>query len=164
MEDQFEYSTDFAKENFSFLMLATGQGSIKRYIGLTEKWNQIDFDEIIPKENHESVKRLFVWMYGNKDKTPVIKESRDITGKLSPVLNHKSSTQFLEENDDLEGAYERSDGDEKLLNKYMSKTLRLLDNSFSLLLDKGFNDEIKLYVEKIEKRIEQINKLSRTDD
>lgn len=164
MENQFEYETNEAKEKFSFLMLATGQGSIKRYIGLTEKWDQIDFDNIIDPEYYEKLKRFFVWIYGDKNKNSIINESRDITGLLSPVLNNVEATIYLEESDDLVGAYERSDGDDKLLNKYLNRTLRLLDNSFSLIVDKGINDEAKIYLEKIEKRIEHINRITTDDD
>jgi hypothetical protein len=164
MEDQFEYDTNEAKEKFSFLMLSTGQGSIRRYIGLTEKWNQIDFDNILDEEYYTKLKRFFVWIYGDKNKNSIISESRDITGKLSPVLNNVEATIYLEESDDLEGSYERSDGDDKLLNKYLNRTLRLLDNSFSLIVDKGLNEEAKIYLEKIEKRIDHINRISTDDD
>lgn len=164
MENQFEYESNEAKEKFSFLMLATGQGSIKRYIGLTEKWNQIDFENIIAPEYYEKLKRFFIWIYGDKNKNSIISESRDITGMLSPVLNSVEATIYLEESDDLVAAYERSDGDDKLLIKYLNRTLRLLDNSFSLIVDKGLNDEASIYLEKIEKRLEHINRITTDDD
>lgn len=163
MEDQFEYDTEDAKENFSFLMLATGQGAVKRYIGLTEKWAEVDFENIIPSSHYEKLKRFFVWLYGDRDKLPVIQESRDITNKVSPVLNLEESTKYLEETGDLEGAYERSDGDELLLNKYFATILKTLDKSFSLVVDKGIGDEGKVYLEKIETRLEAIKKLSGND-
>jgi len=156
MEEQFEYDSQEAKENFSFLMLATGQGAVKRYIGLTERWNDIDFDNIIPVEFYEKLKRFFHWIYGGDSKKAVILESRDITSQLSPVLNNPESIKYLEEYNDLEGAYERSDGDDLLLNKYFANALKNLDKSLILVVDKGLNDEGEIYLQKIGKRIESI--------
>jgi len=157
MESEFSYDSEDAKENFSFLMLATGQGSIKRYIGIPEKWNDIvDFDKIISRDNNEKLKRVFRWIYGDGDKLSVITESRDITNKLSPVLNHEESTKYLEEYQDLEGAYERSDGDDLLLNKYFANALKNLDKSLILIVDKGITDEGKIYLDKIQKRLQSI--------
>lgn len=158
MEDEFSYDSQDSKENFSFLMLATGQGSIKRYIGLPEKWNDIDLDEIISNENLEKLKRVFRWIYGDGDRLSVITESRDITNKLSPVLNKESATRYLEEYNDLEGAYERSDGDELLLSKYFANALKNLDKAFILIVDNSITDEGKIYVDKIKKRLKSIRK------
>lgn len=161
MEDEFSYNSDDAKENFSFLMLATGQGAIKRYIGLPDKWNTIDFDNIIDTQNNEKLKRLFRWIYGDGVKKPVISESRDITNKLSPVLNNPESTKYLEEYQDLEGAYERSGGDDLLLNNYFANVLKNLDKALILIVDKGITDEGKIYLEKISKKIEAINNIAK---
>ncbi|AGC78323.1 hypothetical protein LX97_02887 [Nonlabens dokdonensis] len=164
MEDEYSYDSQDSKENFSFLMLATGQGSIKRYIGLPEKWNDIDPNKIITKENLKKLKRVFRWIYGDGDKLSVITESRDITNKLSPVLNFEEATKYLEEYNDLEGAYDRSDGDDLLLNKYFANAIKYLDKAFLLIVDNGITDEGRVYFSKIRKRIKSIKNSLRNED
>jgi hypothetical protein len=163
MENEFSYDSQDSKENFSFLMLATGQGSIKRYIGLPEKWNNIDFDKIVSTENLYKLKRVFRWIYGDGNKLSVITESRDITNKLSPVLNYDEATKYLEEYNDLEGAYDRSDGDDLLLSKYFANAIKYLDKAFILIADNGISDEGRIYIDKIKKRIKSIRKILRNE-
>lgn len=156
MEDEFDYKSEEAKENFSFLILASGQGSIKRYLGLPERWQEADFDNLVRKEDLKKVKRFFQWIYGDVDKRPIISESRDITKKLTPILNRDSSTKYLEDNNDLDGAYERSDGDELLLNNYLANALNSLEKSLILALDKGIKEDAQVYLKKIEKRLDSL--------
>lgn len=136
IEEEFEdINTKEAKENFSFLILSSGQGAIKDYIGLPKKWDDIDFDsEIVPIDKAEKLKNLFLWLFGDgKDKRKVISESRDITNVLTPILRREESTKYLEETGDLAGAFDRSDGEKNLVINYITKANSSLEKSLQML-------------------------------
>jgi len=136
IEQEYEdIDTTKAKDNFSFLILSSGQGSIKDYIGLPKKWDDINFDEdIIPIEKAEKLKNLFLWLFGDgKEKRKVIVESRDITNKLTPILRREESTKYLEQTGDLVGAFDRSDGEKILVINYITKANSSLEKSLQML-------------------------------
>lgn len=122
VRDNFDFDLGPVKENFSFLMLATGQGSIKRYLGLPVKLAEANLEEPISKAKLRELKNLFSFVFGEgKAKPPVITESRDITNYLSAVLASEKATSFLVSRRNLESAYELSDGEEVMIRKYLSQ-------------------------------------------
>jgi hypothetical protein len=113
---EFDLNTEKAENFFSYLLLASGQGSIKDYLGIEKRLQDIDLVNPIPRDRMQNLKNIFSWLFGEgKEKLPVIKESRDITDKLSPVLRNSSATEYLLNTRDLSEAYERSDGEQDLL-------------------------------------------------
>jgi hypothetical protein len=138
VKDEFDIDTSKAENLFSYLLLATGQGGIKDFIGLDKKLQNINLRNPIPKEKHENLKYLFSWLFGEDNNVlPVIKESRDITSKLSPVLKNEKSIELLKVSRDLNYAYEISDGEDELLKKNLLKVNRILSMSLSLFNDRN---------------------------
>lgn len=157
VKDEFDIDTTKAENLFSYLLLATGQGGVKDFIGLDKKLQNIDLNNPIPKDKLDNLKDLFSWLFGEKEneKLPVIQESRDITSKLSPVLRKEHAVQILKETRNLDDAYEMSDGEDELLKKNLSKANRLLAISLGL-----FNDSNKeLVIDDIKKIKETLDKI-----
>jgi hypothetical protein len=151
-----------AKEKFSLLMLATGQGPIKEYIGLPRGWNNVDFDEVIPDEKLIKFKNLFTWIFGDGNKlAPLIQESRDITSYLSKVLHNKDATIHLEENRNLHDAYERSDGEKELIIAFLRKSNVFMQKSFQLLYKFEDDEDVQSKLEELQKTFEQLAKYSK---
>lgn len=131
---EFDLNTEKAENFFSYLLLASGQGSIKDYLGIEKRLQDIDLTNPIPNEKKQNLKNIFSWLFGEgKEKLPVIKESRDITEKLSPVLRNVTATTYLLNTRDLSEAYERSDGEQDLLKKYLMKANSLLEKSLGFI-------------------------------
>lgn len=157
VKDEFDIDTTKAENLFSYLLLATGQGGVKDFIGLDKKLQNVDLDNPIPKDKLQNLKDLFSWLFGEKEneKLPVIQESRDITSKLSLVLRKNHAIQILRETRNLDDAYEMSDGEDELLKKNLSKANRLLAISLGL-----FNDSNKeLVIDDIKKIKETLDKI-----
>ena len=157
VKDEFDIDTTKAENLFSYLLLATGQGGVKDFIGLDKKLQNVDLSNPIPKDKLDNLKDLFSWLFGEKEneKLPVIQESRDITSKLSPVLRKENAVQILRETRNLDDAYEMSDGEDELLKKNLSKANRLLAISLGL-----FNDSNKeLVIDDIKKIKETLDKI-----
>lgn len=153
---EFDLDTEKAENFFSYLLLASGQGAVKDYLGLEKRLQNIDLESPIPEEKLENLKNLFSWLFGEgKDVRPVIQESRDITSKLSPVLRRPEATEYLKLTRNLEEAYERSDGEEELLMRNIVKASRLLSQSLSYINENNAGN-IVAEVNKIQSTIDTI--------
>ncbi|MCJ8152653.1 hypothetical protein MKJ01_02610 [Chryseobacterium sp. SSA4.19] len=148
IKDEFDLDTSKAENLFSYLLLATGQGAVKEFIGLDKRLQNVDLNNPIPSDKLDNLKDLFSWMFGEDGKLPVIQESRDITAKLAPVLRKEHAVNILRETRNLEDAYDMSDGEDELLKNNLSKVNRLLSISLGLFNENNkdivFNDVIKL--------------------
>lgn len=131
-KDEFDLDLRKAKEDFSLLLLAIGQGSIKEYLGLPKRSKDTKFDEPVPYEKLNNLKNLLSWVFGEGKQLPVIKESRDITNFLSHVLTSPEAVKYLEETRDLTAAYDRSDGEEKMLLKYLTSANSKLETALGI--------------------------------
>jgi hypothetical protein len=156
---EFDLNTEKAENFFSYLLLASGQGSIKDYLGIEKRLQDINLEKPVPDNKLQNLKNVFSWLFGEgKDKLPVIKESRDITERLSPVLKNSDATQYLLDSRDLTEAYERSDGEEELLKKYIVKANNLLSKSLGYINRSNFED-ISEEMKRLEDTVESIQTL-----
>ncbi|MGO4819895.1 MULTISPECIES: hypothetical protein [unclassified Flavobacterium] len=153
---EFDLNTEKAENLFSYLLLASGQGSIKEYLGIEKRIQDVNLEKPVPANKLENLKNLFSWLFGEgREIMPVIKESRDITSKLSPVLRIPEATEYLKITRDLSEAYERSDGEDELLKRNFVKANRLLSQSLGYINDKN-SEEIKTEVNKLQEILSSI--------
>jgi len=154
---EFDLNTEKAENFFSYLLLASGQGSVKDYLGIEKRLQDIDLSNPIPTGKLENLKNIFSWLFGEgKDKLPVIKESRDITEKLSPVLRNATATTYLFNTRDLVEAYERSDGEQDLLKKYLMKANSLLEKSLGFI-SRNKSEDVSDEVQRIKDTVTSID-------
>jgi hypothetical protein len=142
-ESELSLATGRPKEFFSYLILALGQKPVKNFLGLPNKWTEINFEEPIPSDHMDNLTYLFSWLFGEKDKPQVVKESRDITNYLSPILKSEEATKNLILTRDLQDSYDRSDGERLLLLRNLRKAVRNLSNSLALITNYKTDDEVK---------------------
>jgi hypothetical protein len=119
-KDEFDYDTKSAEQNFSLLILAVGQGNIKRYLGLPTNLRDINQKAPVPKGKIKNLQNLTSWIFGDDRNEPVIKESRDITNQLVHVVDSSESVKRLERTRNLQEAYDVSDGEEQMLLRYLA--------------------------------------------
>jgi len=159
IEEEFDFNTEKAKNYFSYLVLSTGQASIREFLGIPRRWADVDFEQPVPKEKTENLNYLFSWLFGEeKEKLPVIRESRDITNKLSPILRNQEAIEHLKLTRDLDDAYERSDGEKELLLKNLKKANKSLERSLGLIPQYRI-DEVKEEVSRCFETVNAILKL-----
>ncbi len=159
---EFDLNTEKAENFFSYLLLASGQGSIKDYLGIEKRLQDIDLTNPIPNDKLQNLKNIFSWLFGEgKEKLPVIKESRDITEKLSPVLRNATATEYLLTTRDLSEAYERSDGEQDLLKKYLMKANSLLEKSLGFI-NRYKSEDVSNEVQRIKDTVDSIDTLLNT--
>jgi len=160
-EEQLDLDTEKAKSYFSYLVLSTGQTPIREFLGIPRGWANVDFGQPVPDDKLENLKYLFSWLFGEgKDKLPVIRESRDITNKLSPILRNQVAIEHLKLTRDLDDAYELSDGEKELLLKNLKKANKSLERSLGLIAQPQYRiDEVKEEVSRCFETVNAILKL-----
>lgn len=142
-ESELSLATKRAKDYFSYLLLALGQGAVKDFLGLPHRWTETNLNEPIPSNRIDNLKLLFSWLFGeNGDKLPVIKESRDITTYLTPVLRSEEATKHLVLTRDLQDAYDRSEGEKLLLLRNLRRASKSLSSSLALITKYKTEDDV----------------------
>jgi len=131
--EEFDIDPKPVTDNFSLLMLAIGQGKIKRFLGIPTRAADTNIEEPVPKDHIDNLKNLISWIFGDGRFDPVIKESRDITRYLSHVVDSGEAVKRLERNRDLDEAYDLSGGEEQMVLRYLSSANRKLEGVLGLL-------------------------------
>lgn len=126
-QKELDWDITRAKEDFSYLLLAIGQRSVKVFLGWTKpsseksqvkvlSLDEVPLDTPVADTHLKNLRDFLSWIYGEGSKVlPVIKESRDITNFLSHVIASPKATEYLLKTRDLREAYDLSDGEESMV-------------------------------------------------
>jgi len=128
-ENSIGYDIENIKNRFSLLVLALGQSSIREFLNAPPFRKANLSKPLIPKTKLNNLKLLLTWIYGSTDKPPVLTDSRKITGLLSPVLASVEATEYLKRYNNLEEAYEYSEGEKEYILKQIRTANKSLKNS-----------------------------------
>lgn len=158
VQDEFDFDTRTAQSQFSLLLLALGQGGIKRFLGLPPRWSDIRIDQPVPKRQLPNLKKLYQWIYGQGGRKPVIDESRDITRYLSAVVESEEAVAHLDRTGRLQEAYDLSDGEEKMLLRYLAGANVKLEAALGVA-HRHKTDEVK---QEVSKCVETVSMLQHT--
>jgi hypothetical protein len=168
--EELDWDIDRAKKDFSLLLLATGQKSIKYYLGWTRKDNggkeikSLKLDEIslespVADTHLEKLRDLLSWLYGEGNKVrPVINESRSITDYLSAVVGSPNAVEYLKQTRNLVEAYDLTDGEEVML----MKLLRMAGLKLEKALGVAHRHKTPDVTEEAEKCCETASRILRT--
>ena len=163
VENEFDFDTRQAKRDFSLLLLAIGLGNIKRFLGLPRKLSEVNPDEPVAIEKLENLRSLVSWVFGDGKQERVITDSRYITRYLSYIVTSSEAVSYLERTCDLKGAYERTDGEEKMLLKYLNKANLKLEGALGVA-HRHKTPEVISEVEKCEHTVKALLKIVRSTD
>lgn len=146
-EDDLEFDTKNIKDKFSLLTVALNSPAIRHYVGSpTHKDAKFD-SRIIPVDKIEQLRHLLTWIYGDGKREPILSDSRRITKELAPVLASKDATEYLIKNNNLEEAYERSEGERdyiiRKINTASSNIKFSLSFAWKYKKDKEVHDSVK---------------------
>jgi hypothetical protein len=146
-----------AQSKFSYVRVALRQSQIKRYLGITTRWQELDAESPVSEARIENLKNLFSFLFGDGSKEKVIADSRGIHDKLAPVLGDPEAADYLNETRDLYGAFERSGGEEKYVRRLVTKLNRLLETILGVI-HKHKTEEIKQDLKECEETFGRIMK------
>jgi hypothetical protein len=158
VKNEFDFNIAQAKDDFSLLLLAIGQGNIKRFLGLPRKLSEVDPRDPVPTDNLTNLQDLMSWIFGDGKARPIITDSREITKYLSHVVSSSEALAYLRKTRDLNGAYERSDGEEVLILRYLNTANSRLEGALGIA-HRHRTPEVISEVEKCEKTVKALLKI-----
>jgi hypothetical protein len=156
--DEFDYNTKSAEDKFSLLILAVGQGPIKRFLGLPTKLKDTNPNAPVPKDKIKSLKNLTSWVFGDERNSPVIEESRGITDYLSNVVESPDALKHLERTRNLQEAYDLSDGEEQMVLRYLAN----INSKLQTVLGLAHLHKTADVISEVEKCAETVKQLLKT--
>jgi hypothetical protein len=163
-EDDLNFDTKKVKDKFSLLTVALNSPSIRQYIG-SPTYRDANFGaRIIPIEKIEHLRYLLTWIYGDGKKEPILSDSRRITKELAPVLSSKEATEYLIKNNNLEEAYERSEGERNYIVRKINTASNNIKFSLSFAWKYKKDQEIKDSVKECSSAISELQKMISSND
>ncbi len=139
-------------ENFSLLTVLYNSPGIRKYMDV-ESYSKIDFNNrIVPINSLTKFLDVLTWIFGNSQtgEKPVLTDSRKITNQLSFVVNYKEAIDYLKDYRDLDGAFERTNGEKEYLSKNLTKAFRVVQSSLQFAYKFKKDEELLLKVSELE--------------
>jgi hypothetical protein len=125
-KEDLDFNTKNAKNDFSLLMVAINQQGIKQFLGLPRRLAEINFASPVTEENINNLYDVLAWVFGDGKRQRVINDSRQIS-MLGHVVANQEATVHLRQGYSLFDAYERTDGEEQMVLKYLSEANRKME-------------------------------------
>lgn len=153
--DKLEFNVRPVINKFSLLTVAYNSPSIREYLGV-EAYSKVDLDsDLIISEKTHNFKNILTWIYGNIDtnEQPVLTDSRKITNTLSHVVTKPEAVEYLLKYKDLDGAYERTNGERVYLSKKMTDASRAMQESLKFAYKHKNDEELLGQVSELEELI-----------
>jgi hypothetical protein len=138
--------------SFSLLTVAYNSASIREYLGV-EAYSKVNLDnELITSEKQNEFKNILTWIYGNIDtnEQPVLTDSRKITEKLSHVVKIPEAVDYLIKYKELDGAFDRTNGEREYLLKKLTSANRAIQESLRFAYKYKNDEELLSQVAELE--------------
>jgi len=129
---EFDFDVRSARGSFSLLILAIGQGKIKRFLDLPRRLADVAMPNPVPQSKVDALREVLTWIFGDGTKRPVITDSREITDFLSHIVASEEALDHLRATGDLVASYDRSDGEEILLMKLIKAANSKLEGALGV--------------------------------
>lgn len=153
--DNLEFNVRPIINKFSLLTVAYNSASIREYLGV-EASSKVNLDsELIIEDKLEKFRNLLTWIYGNIDtnEQPVLTDSRKITNTLSHVVKKEEAVDYLLKYKDLDGAYDRTNGERDYLLKKLIGASRAMQTSLKFAFKYKNDEELLSQVSELEELI-----------
>lgn len=150
--DDIDFDVKPIINKFSLLSVAYNSASLREFIGVNT-YSKTDLNSpIVPTASLPNFKILLTWIFGNEKEgeTAILSDSRLITSKLSHVVTSKPAVQYLNEYKDLNGAFERTNGEREYLNKKLTDATRAIQTSLQFAFKYKDDEELVKKVKELE--------------
>jgi hypothetical protein len=123
------------ENTYSLLEVILSQVPIKRLLGMPQRLPTGRVDLIVPEGKLDNLREVVSWVFGDPDNRQqrIITDSRQIHQRLAPVIADPDALEFLRKTRDLEGAYENSGGELKVLLKQFAAVRRATQRALGYL-------------------------------
>lgn len=138
--------------NFSLVTVLYNSPGIREYMGV-DSYSKVNLSErIVPINSLENFKNVLTWIFGDAStgERPVLTDSRNITNKLSYVVNNEYAREYLINHRDLDGAFEHTNGEKEFLNKNLTRAARAIQTSLQFAYKYKKDEDLLKRVKELE--------------
>jgi len=113
MEGLDDVATDEVEERFSVLFLSLRTDGVRRYLQIDIQAEPDQARSPVPKTHLKQLANFALWLFGNRDKPPVVRDSRQVD-QFGQVLLSQKAVEYLERTPrpSFDIAYQLAGGDE----------------------------------------------------
>ena len=132
MEDEEGISTENVEKKFSVLYLSLRTVGVQKYLDIDIKGGPQQVFRPVPKSKLKALANFAVWLFGNDEKRPIVRESREVDN-FGKILESKKAVDYLERSDspNFETAHRLAGGDEPELVRLIDKAADNVEASLS---------------------------------
>jgi hypothetical protein len=150
--DDIDFDVKSLTNNFSLVTVLYNSPGIREYMNVNS-YSKVNLKErIVPAENLQNFKNVLTWIFGNSKtgEQPILTDSRNITNKLSYVVNNESARNYLIKYKDLDGAFEHTNGEKEFLSKNLTKAARAIQTSLQFAFKFKKDEDLLKQVQELE--------------
>lgn len=133
LTEELDFPPQVIRDRFSLLEVMLGQRPIKRYLGMSSNLPRGRSTQIVPETRLDELAEVTTWVFGDGKRPAVVAESRDVSKRLAPVIGNPEALEYLKRTNNLEAAYDRTDGEQKFLLRTLARLERTLQEVAGLL-------------------------------
>lgn len=144
--------------NFSLVTVLYNSPGIREYMKV-ESYSKVNLEErIVATENLQNFQNVLTWIFGNSKtgEQAVLTDSRNITNKLSYVVNNESARNYLIKYKDLDGAFEHTNGEKEFLSKNLTKAARAIQTSLQFAFKYKKDEDLLTQVRELEELLKAL--------
>lgn len=138
--------------NFSLVTVLYNSPGIREYINV-HSYSKVNLKErVVPAESLKNFENILTWIFGNSKtgEQAVLTDSRNITNKLSYIVNNESARNYLIKFKDLDGAFEHTNGEKEFLSKNLTKAARAIQTSLQFAYKYKNDEDLLKQVQELE--------------
>ncbi|WP_299247723.1 hypothetical protein [uncultured Cytophaga sp.] len=153
--DDLDFDTKPLIEDFSLMTVLYNSPAIREYMKV-ESYAKVNLDErIVPIKSLPEFTNILTWIFGNSKtgEKAILTDSRNITNQLSYVVNNETARNYLIEFKDLDGAFERTNGEKEFLSKNLIKATRAIQTSLQFAYKYKKDEELLKQLKSLEELI-----------
>lgn len=136
IEELENFETTVVEERFSVLFLSLRNSSVRRFIGVEQKFGLEPRDVIPPIDNEhlEHLKEYILWLFGQGDRDAIVTDSRDVD-KFGRVLASEAGLRYLRNvaKPNLEQAFIAAGGDKEEVYELVATAAYSLQQAISTI-------------------------------
>lgn len=148
------------RDRFSLLEVTLGQRPIKQFLGMPRNLPNGAVEALVPPEKLDNLEEIATWVFGSEDRKAVISDSREITSRLAPVVANPEALEYLRSSNDLESAFEFSDGEKEYLLRKVTSAERTLRDATSVLAFYRDDPDVVAGIERLEALVDGMRRVA----
>ncbi len=143
MEEMENFDWSEVEERFSLLFLSIRSEGTRDFLGVELKGEAPPAEKPIPAEKQENAEAFVGWLFGTKDKRPIVGDSRNVD-RFGEILSEPRAVDYLRSSTkpDFETAYSLTASADLVVDP-LNEAARQIRLALSELGDRGETDEVR---------------------